>query len=604
MAIRNTPIEPGQSVPNITELQIEEAQRRERPKSRLKVPGKTLEDGLREVIESADFPEGRRLRLPNRRPPRDPEAAESRRRAESNAPTGPKLSPNRKRLLLVPFVLFLLLLAVGLYQTNKPMPLGTSVASEPAPARVELLLDLTYDDAAGSKVHDQQIFDRLFRLIDEAQGFLLLDMFLFNDFAASGEPLRPLSGELTEALLVKRREQPAMPVVFVTDPLNTVYGGRETEHLERLQDAGVDVVFTRLEELRDSNPLYSSFWRIFLAWTGNDPEAETLPNPFDPEDKLSLRSYFHLLNFKANHRKVAVTLARDGTPRALVSSANPHDGSAAHSNIAFVVDGPAAYALAESELNVARFSGLRSAGDLLQRLREVPNEGALPAAPLAEPVEAAGEETAAAGDEIEAPGEPSDLVEAQLLTEGAIGRALVADLDSLGPGDAVAGTLFYLSWRPVIEALIGAAERGASVRLILDPNRDAFGREKSGVPNRPVAHELTVRSEGAIEVRWYATQGEQFHSKALLLRRGQELLVHGGSANLTRRNVGDLNMEANVRLRIPAGAEPGNRLLQTFQRLWANRDGRFTLDYSEFEDREVSSYWKYRFGEATGLSTF
>ncbi|MEM9409294.1 MAG: hypothetical protein AAGA81_24915, partial [Acidobacteriota bacterium] len=103
MAIRNTPIEPGQSVPNITELQIEEAQRRERPKSRLKVPGKTLEDGLREVIESADFPEGRRLRLPNRRPPRDPEAAESRRRAESNAPTGPKLSPNRKRLLLVPF---------------------------------------------------------------------------------------------------------------------------------------------------------------------------------------------------------------------------------------------------------------------------------------------------------------------------------------------------------------------------------------------------------------------------------------------------------------------------------------------------------------------
>ena len=129
MAIRNTPIEPGQSVPNITELQIEEAERRERPKTRVKVPGKTLEDGLREVIESADFPEGRRLRLPNRR---DPDAVASRRRAESNAPTGPKLSPNRKRLLLVPLALFLLLLFVGLYQTNKPMPLGTSVASGPA----------------------------------------------------------------------------------------------------------------------------------------------------------------------------------------------------------------------------------------------------------------------------------------------------------------------------------------------------------------------------------------------------------------------------------------------------------------------------------------
>ena len=39
-----------------------------------------------------------------------------------------------------------------------------------------------------------------------------------------------------------------------------------------------------------------------------------------------------------------------------------------------------------------------------------------------------------------------------------------------------------------------AADRGVRVRLILDPNRDAFGRQKDGVPNRPVANELVTQS--------------------------------------------------------------------------------------------------------------
>ena len=34
---------------------------------------------------------------------------------------------------------------------------------------------------------------------------------------------------------------------------------------------------------------------------------------------------------------------------------------------------------------------------------------------------------------------------------------------------------------------------------ILDPNKDAFAREKSGVPNRPVAYELVKKSKGKIK---------------------------------------------------------------------------------------------------------
>ncbi len=41
-----------------------------------------------------------------------------------------------------------------------------------------------------------------------------------------------------------------------------------------------------------------------------------------------------MLNFKANHRKILIT-----ENEALITSANVHDASAYHSNIAFVVSG-------------------------------------------------------------------------------------------------------------------------------------------------------------------------------------------------------------------------------------------------------------------------
>ena len=51
---------------------------------------------------------------------------------------------------------------------------------------------------------------------------------------------------------------------------------------------------------------------------------------------MSLRSYLEMLNFKANHRKVFVADSADG-PVTIVSSANPHDASSAHSNVALLI---------------------------------------------------------------------------------------------------------------------------------------------------------------------------------------------------------------------------------------------------------------------------
>ena len=50
-----------------------------------------------------------------------------------------------------------------------------------------------------------------------------------------------------------------MPIIFITDPLNTGYGSYETKWFTMMEDAGIEVVYTDLDPLRDSTPIYSGF---------------------------------------------------------------------------------------------------------------------------------------------------------------------------------------------------------------------------------------------------------------------------------------------------------------------------------------------------------
>lgn len=466
--------------------------------------------------------------------------------------------------------------ATMVWNTVKPLPEGVHFEGAPVEVGdddVAFLRDLTFRDGAGEEVVDQEIFDQIFSIIDEAQSFVLLDLFLFNDHAGNeGRIFRPLSHELERALIERKRQRTELAVLFLTDPLNDVYGGDASPILAELREAGIDVVLTDLERLRDSNPAYSALWRMLFQWFGNSANGGWLPHPFRADGpKLTLRTYLRLVNFKANHRKVVV--ADDGNEglTALVTSANPHDASSAHSNVALRVRGAAAGEVLESELDVARFSGWR---------------GSLPLA----------------GD---APAGSGGATEVRFLTEGAILAQLLAHLAEAGDGDSVDVAMFYLSERRYIEALLDAARRGARIRLILDPNRDAFGREKDGVPNRPVASELVTESGGEIAVRWYETHGEQFHTKMTVVRTAQRTTVSLGSANMTRRNVGDLNLEANLALSTPRGSSLDRELESYFETLWHNREGHLhTVDYERYRDTSRLRYWRYRFMEATGMSTF
>jgi phosphatidylserine/phosphatidylglycerophosphate/cardiolipin synthase-like enzyme len=479
------------------------------------------------------------------------------------------------RLLLVTWF------AIGLWNVTKPMPQGTDFASPFTPtdlSGISLLTDLTYLNSEQVPIHDQAIFREVFRIVDAAQNFLVLDFFLINDFkGATGVAYRELSHELAERILARTRERRELRVLLITDPVNTVYGGEPLDLVRRLRAGGVDVVMTDLNRLRDPNPAYSAIWRTLIQWWGNSPEGGRFENPFDDgPSKITLRSWLALLNFKANHRKTVVADQADGEWVALVTSANPHDASSAHSNIGLRFNGALAESVLASELDIARFSGWRGRID--------PGPAPAPAR-----------------------GSPESFAQLQYVTEGGIEQSLVAAIERAGTGDAVRIATFYLSDRTIVNALLDAAERGVTVRVILDPNKDAFGRVKDGIPNRPVAAELVRKSQGAIEVRWYRTHGEQFHTKLALVTSGDRVIASLGSANLTRRNIDNYNLEANVVVDVARDSALATDMLEYYARIWNNDNLRgvaYTDPFARWEDPSRLRYWRYRLMELTGLSTF
>ncbi|WP_151444389.1 phospholipase D-like domain-containing protein [Halomonas lysinitropha] len=473
-----------------------------------------------------------------------------------------------------PWIVMVLLVAwvvMGAWQRYKPLPDGVSLAfPERVATEVRFLADETWYTPSGERHARYEIFDEVFSLIGQARRLVVLDMFLFNDFTgAADEAFRPLSTEVSDALIAQKRQYPELEAVVITDPLNTLYGGLELAHLDRLRKAGVRVVISDVNRLRASNPLWSGIWHLGPRWLGNDSDGGWLPNALGP-GRVSLRSYLALLNFNANHRKTLVVDHGDSWA-GLVTSANPHDASSLHGNMALRFQGAAALDLLASERPVAGWAGVSLGGP----------------APL---------------DRDERPLEQARL---QVLTEGAIRDALMAAIDASGHGDRLDIAVFYLSHREMIDALVAAKERGVVLRVLLDPNRDAFGLEKGGIPNRPVAHEL---HEAGITVRWCVSRGEQCHSK-LLLRRpaepGSEAEMILGSANFTRRNLDDLNLETSVRLVGPPDTPALLDAASFFERRWQSTPRRITSEpFEAHDDTTVWKWLRYRVMEATGLSTF
>ena len=130
--------------------------------------------------------------------------------------------------------------------------------------------------------------------------------------------------------------------------------------------------------------------------------------------------------------------------------------------------------------------------------------------------------------------------------------------------------------------------------------------DKNGTPNQPVAYELLKKSYGKIKLRWYKTHGEQFHTKFNFIKYndGTSKVILGNS-NLTKKNLGGFNLEAELMVEANSGALLIKEVDDYYERIWNNIDGNtYTVEYDSLKDE---SFWKmlnYRFKEATGIAPY
>jgi hypothetical protein len=379
----------------------------------------------------------------------------------------------------------------AVWNSVKPLPRGTRVASLPArlsESQVDFLDDLA---PAGA------ILKRETEAIGRAEQTIVLNQ-------------SPLARELAEALLLRKRQRPNLKVMLVTDPRNEVYGGTPSRTLSALERTGIVVVRTRLERLRDPNPLYSSLWRLCVGWWSD---------PFDEmPGKATLGSSLRRLNLKADRRQLLVADDGAGGWTSIVMSA-------ASSGVGLEIRGHLAAAIVTSELQIAAWST---------------DDDRLPAAP---PVDSRGVGT----------------IDARFLTEGAIQAALRDAIAIAGSGDSIKIAVQAFGDRQMVDAVVRAAARGARVQLLLDP----------GSPEtQAAAGELLREEPGSIEVRW--RREPRAEAGYAVIQHRSDVWFDLGSANFTRRGLDDLDLAADIELHMPARAGPARAATELFAKHWSN----------------------------------
>lgn len=461
---------------------------------------------------------------------------------------------------------FLLLLSAPIFfsiMTKRPE--GTSIESSyKGASALTFLYDLTYEKN-GEIIKEQNILSAELDMIEQAENFILLDLFLYNDAYNKQIEIYPQTTKIiTDALIAKKKQKPEMDIIFITDPINGFYGAYEEKNAKAMKENGIVVIETDLDKLKDSNALYSGYYRFFVKPFGNNGKG-WIKNPMDETaPDVNIRSILKLANFKANHRKTLIT-----EKEALIASANPHDASSYHSNVAVRFQGDVIQQMIEGEQTVADFSGtvlpnLVYKGTANTYLPEV---------------------------------------QVRYLTERGIFNGLIQNIQQAQKGDSIYIGIFYITDFDLLDAIEEADKRGVSIYIVADPNKDAFGIKKDGSPNRTVLTQLHKKSEN-IQIRWYDTHGEQYHTKMAYFDLKQKNVVILGSGNYTRKNLKGYNLEADLEIVTSKENAFSKEVFDYFQRIWQNQSGNYTVPFENYEENSIIKKWIYYIQETTGLCTY
>ena len=482
--------------------------------------------------------------------------------------------------------------AIALWQTQKRLPPGAHITGAwqglPAP-ELRFLRDLTAADATGAPLRERQIDAELLQMVGQARDFLVLDTGLFGDLPAAGPEaprLRaapPIAAALVDTLLQARRQRPELQVLVLIDPAS-VQMRVGPNFLDGLRAAGITVVPVDVGRLRAPNAAFAAFWQLCCRWWSPVAAEGGWANPVGVGPSgVSMGLWGVTQAYQRSHRQLLIGDDGAGGLAGLIFSRALNAEAALHSSTALRMAGAALEPLLESEFVIAQFSGWSGGGAIQERSQRLVERQrhSVPGAAAA------------------------DAARVRVVSEGAITEALVARIDAAGKHDSIDIAALYLSQRELMRALLDAARRGAAIRVLLDPGKDGYGYERSGVPNREVASELVAASDGGVRVRWYRTHGEQFSAGCVLIRSAGRAWLMVGTAELSRRDLDDKNLAAAFIAELPVGAPASNDALSWFDTLWYNRAAggtEYTSDVDVYADASQLGYWRYRVLEASGGS--
>ena len=515
--------------------------------------------------------------------------------------------------------------------TIKNPPLGINYES---PIRetenAEFHYDLTYLDKDGNIQYDRNLWDATFKVVDNAKDYLIIEMFLFNDlYNKDKEHFPEFAKEYTERLVKKQQENPNLKVYILADENNNFYGAFEHPFIISMKNAGINVIIVDIFKLKDTFPWYSPIWRTFIKPMGNPQNKGWITNFYgDMWPKLTIRNLLRALNVKADHKKVFLN-----EKEVLVSSANIHDPSYFHENIAIYTDGPIVKDVLHDLQLVAKFSDSeinvddsnketksRIEMDLADKTKikkDTMNIGNLEdknndMIHLEENISDSKKNEKDEKESLSFNSGKNEITDTegktykiQYLSEGAIGKHLDADIDSLKSGDELLMGMYFLADRGVIDRLIKAANRGVKIRIIFDRSRDAFGMSTNGLPNKPVSKKLKKKTKGKIEIKWYFTNNEQYHTKITLMKKTDgSVIINAGSANLIKKNIRGYIMDSNFRILTTQDSKISKDVYTYFDRLWENKDGLFTINFDDEPTTSGFSDFMYKILDATQLGSF
>ena len=477
---------------------------------------------------------------------------------------------------------------------NKPMPLGCNIVSPKfSYSNAELLIDETYYDTEEKKLYlNHAIFDRIIKEIQLAETYLIMDFSLWNPwnlYSNNETNLTNYTKELYETIINKRIQDPEIPILIITDPINRLYGDNELFYFKEFRESNINVIYANLNLLPDPNFLYSKqvdFWSKFYPLDENGNKI--FPNLIETDgEKLTLKQIIEALHLKSNHRNVLIAGHKNNKSRAIIGSFNPSNNSIYNSNLAVLVQGVVADYAAKSELAIAKWSLNEKESDLINNINRI-NQLLINKSSYDEFV--------------------SDYSGITYLSEGKIKNVILKLLDNTNDSTRIDICMLYLSDKDVLKSIESSARRGSKIRLILDQNLNAFGIKKNGIPNQNTVRKLkSLARDFDLEIRWANTlENGKYHSKALRIYDYQRDFLLLGSANFTRKSLGNYNLEANLLLDSVLAV---NRDFDYyFDNLWFNNRGFEETFAYEFDKepkwKEFLLFLLYEFQELTNFSSY